>query len=882
MESNLVEFALEILGKVSHEEIKIESKCELLRLAQNVSKTDLGSFRSVNHQLTSLTTDLLIITKPTIPSFDVKLLTAFHKYFAQLSPEVQRGTYSYLGSLINSSLMTQSRSFPSMDELDLRTLLETDMSTNFVYEKTDDRIKDFLEEATKKYNVTHEKNRTDITKSKYEYQLYNIVENLLAARNQRCVTPPGISQMMLIYIFGGRSRIICDIFAKQGAKGCYNSVTQKILLKSEKTSQRICKDGIECWYSFDNIQKLFKIHRLYGDNQNKVIARVLTSVVRYYPDGLMLSDIQYKMDNNPMKWLYSFEVNGETTIFGDKLDKGVLLSMIKPSEDDLNIVLGRWDFDIDDAIKKVEKELEEGKIDIIDQMIENDQLEKMQYCSLCEVFQEVSGNRKYCQNCKTLLTKLNTIEDDIVDDAAKEEEEEDLSTVYKLRIFDNDDVCKPTFVQLKEVKDKRINFPQVRNIEQKNDAIYETEKCVYVNPNKFERVEKVFEEIQKRTKTFENPSSFLTIDEAGNIAVEIPKLADVRHYIVVTVDGLPHRIAIEVIKHCYRCSECDKKISSISDVSKHFKKFGHMRYIKRFSNIIVKLGGLHLELNMLRSFVSLNWKIDYSYLVNSLGFKSPKAQIFQQKVQDLHKAFDTFIARRKAKLLEYVRPFVIDCIKKKTIPSSKAFDDWVTNNVKDESYKVNLEIDKYFGTSIWLVRAGHRANYFKLYRAGMRIFSGLFHINGNLNYSVIELYEDYLFSMMELHNPGLFDHFSTRLCSNLNKVPLNSQPQDARHEEMNKQAQNMFPGKSLEELDLACCIVDDVMLLRKQSFNDMGISERDSPKIVIPDYNILVTKIRYAIRKRKYFSDPLQKKAPYSIDRNGLNESLSSNSGART
>ena len=192
---------------------------------------------------------------------------------------------------------------------------------------------------------------------------------------------------------------------------------------------------------------------------------------------------------------------------------------------------------------------------------------------------------------------------------------------------------------------------------------------------------------------------------------------------------------------------------------------------------------------------------------------------------------------------------MIDCIKKKVIPSSKAFDDWVKNNVKDESYKVNLEIDKYFGTSIWLVRAGHRANYFKLYRAGMRIFSGLFHINGNLNYSVIELYEDYLFTMMEFHNPGLFDHFSTRLCSNLNKVPLNSQPQDARHEEMNKQAQNMFPGKSLEELDLACCIVDDVMLLRKQSFNDMGISERDSPRIVIPDYNILVTKIRYQKKK---------------------------------
>ena len=108
-------------------------------------------------------------------------------------------------------------------------------------------------------------------------------KNLLAARNQICVTPAGISQLLLVYIFGGRSRLVCDIFAKQGAKGCYNTVTQKILPKSETSSQRICKDGIECWYSFDNIQKMFKVHRLYGYIQNNVIVRVLTSVATTQP-----------------------------------------------------------------------------------------------------------------------------------------------------------------------------------------------------------------------------------------------------------------------------------------------------------------------------------------------------------------------------------------------------------------------------------------------------------------------------------------------------------------------------------------------------------------------------------------------------------------------
>ena len=130
-------------------------------------------------------------------------------------------------------------------------------------------------------------------------------------------------------------------------------------------------------------------------------------------------------------------------------------------------------------------------------------------------------------------------------------------------------------------------------------------------------------------------------------------------------------------------------------------------------------------------------------------------------------------------------------------------------------------------------------------------FSGLFHINGNINYLVIELFEDYMLSAMEEKNFDPFNHLSMRLCSKLNKIPLNSQLQDARHEEMNKQAHNMFPGKSLEELDLACCIVDDVMLLRKQSFRYLGLTDNNNPRVVIPNYDILVTRIRYAIRKKQ-------------------------------
>jgi hypothetical protein len=115
-------------------------------------------------------------------------------------------------------------------------------------------------------------------------------------------------------------------------------------------------------------------------------------------------------------------------------------------------------------------------------------------------------------------------------------------------------------------------------------------------------------------------------------------------------------------------------------------------------------------------------------------------------------------------MFEYVRPFGINCFENNIAANSKSVDDWLTTEVQDESYKANTEKDIYFAIDIWFVTAGHRAIYLKLYRAGMRIFSGLFHINGNLNYSVIELFEDYMLSSMEMKNKELYVHLSTKLC----------------------------------------------------------------------------------------------------------------------
>ena len=132
-------------------------------------------------------------------------------------------------------------------------------------------------------------------------------------------------------------------------------------------------------------------------------------------------------------------------------------------------------------------------------------------------------------------------------------------------------------------------------------------------------------------------------------------------------------------------------------------------------------------------------------------------------------------------------------------------------------FQLNGEIDKMFGTALWLCHAGQRANHWKLYRAAVKIFSGLFHVNGNSFYSVIDVYDEYLMTMMKTYNSEFYEHLQTRLFTNMTGVSYCSQSHDTRHEEANKRAQNMFPGNSLEELDLAFTIVDDIWQLRKES-----------------------------------------------------------------
>ena len=168
-----------------------------------------------------------------------------------------------------------------------------------------------------------------------------------------------------------------------------------------------CVDGVTVFYSFDNAQKLFKTWRLHG-SADKSLAMVTTSIVHCYPDGLLASDVQYTLRHFPMRWLHAFEINENNLYLVEKLDTDILKSLIKLDEVDEDLILGRFDFEIECAIKQVQGEMHKDGKDMVDLVLEVEEKELERQDKFCENGHRnirPRANQIKCKICKRMIYK---------------------------------------------------------------------------------------------------------------------------------------------------------------------------------------------------------------------------------------------------------------------------------------------------------------------------------------------------------------------------------------------------------------------------------------------------------------------------------------------
>ena len=208
------------------------------------------------------------------------------------------------------------------------------------------------------------------------------------------------------------------------------------------------------------------------------------------------------------------------------------------------------------------------------------------------------------------------------------------------------------------------------------------------------------------------------------------------------------------------------------------------------------------------------------------------------KVSDLHKSNDLFLASRTAKLRELVYPFVKFCKETQLEPTVLEFQSFVESS-KDSNYKLAAQIESIYGTSIWVHHAGTRAKNPKLTNTASNVFSSLFHINNNPNYSKIVLYDKYVMEKSKEQVPEVYKN----LFKNDSNLPFSSQPHDAIHEEYNKKGVNVFRGKDVSDFALAFSIVDDIYELRSKMHNYSNVKDyMNTPQAKIPNSEPIIQK----------------------------------------
>ena len=767
----------------------------------------------------------------------VKILFMF---YSDLDIDQQSDVFSFLGYSLNDDVYEASNKCEKLAK-DLNILDLNNSTKKAFYENCDIRLKSFIDTLTKRKKASNE---IDITNYKS-----NIYENILKARNTKFVSIVGLKEHMVAYLSSGKSRHTSQVFSKQGGKGC-RPLLEIILTNSEEVCKFKAPEMKTLFFSFDNIQTLLKSHRIGGFHQKKILAVVVCSIMCLLPDGEEICKLQYSHENTPANWYSRYKFEPEKKIFTDNLSLSALKKCIKLDEEDVKIFNEIFESDLHTALMFVKNDLDENFQDSIDLKTKIAVAKKKKLCSSGHINENVRSNRTVCDRayCNEKL------KDAVLKEIKRAEVSEKSNNIDKQ----------------KKKAETYLNLPNILTDQIPKEM---SVGAIAVNPNTMERIAKVLDSILE-SADMKNRFSVKIRLSANDVSKVFNINQDFRKFVMVTADGLPYKVMIDLIKNSHICAECGKKMDYLSNITDHWNETKHCEYFQTYGNILPNIGHFHYALTMLRSLVKLEWNIDYQELCKSIHFETPKALFMQQKVTDFRKSLDTYRTVREAKLRELVTPFVKYAKENNISIDVKTFLMWKKFFVESKSYEAVFQIEKYYGTSFLMFHAALRANNFRLASIAKKVFSPLFHINRHPNYAVMDIHTDYVQEKLADSVPELSKYLNDRKCSNFTRQPYSSEPHDERHEEFNKRGLNMQNIKTADDFKQSFQLIDHYNKMKESCFEDYEIKMHGGNIITIQDYEDNISKMRVCMRKESYLTKPDQTHRTFSLENHELNHQL--------
>ncbi|KAJ8022554.1 hypothetical protein HOLleu_37485 [Holothuria leucospilota] len=255
---------------------------------------------------------------------------------------------------------------------------------------------------------------------------------------------------------------------------------------------------------------------------------------------------------------------------------------------------------------------------------------------------------------------------------------------------------------------------------------------VFLNPNSFENVKEVFLAIGKDFQI----RKYLDPPLVGDLG---------REWLVVVCDGLPYILGQRVIKETFHCQECQQAVFGRDSYEEHCNAAHNIEaadivYSMEFDWVHLRIGYGHYEMNMVRSFIELNWDIMVKDLAYCMGFCTENAQKYAKKASDHHKSWELLCILYEGSVEELLLPYVRSCVESQVEPSPVGYLLW-TENVKSPKYQYLQEQVFTYLQSIRNFRKGVRNNDKDLIMAGKYKHAPIFHGRNHPKYSQIELIE---------------------------------------------------------------------------------------------------------------------------------------------
>ena len=93
-------------------------------------------------------------------------------------------------------------------------------------------------------------------------------------------------------------------------------------------------------------------------------------------------------------------------------------------------------------------------------------------------------------------------------------------------------------------------------------------KATAVNPNTSERIAKVLDDIIEEAE-MKNKYSVKIVVRDNKVTKVLNTNKEFRKHILVTADGLPYKIMIDLIENVHMCVQCGKKLLHLSICNKN-------------------------------------------------------------------------------------------------------------------------------------------------------------------------------------------------------------------------------------------------------------------------------------------------------------------------